>query len=88
MQIITTQHHIMPQMNRKILIAFGCKLKSLRIKAGFTQEQLATKAGLHRTYVSSVERGERNVSLVNIVKFANALETTLFVLVGDLNEKP
>jgi transcriptional regulator with XRE-family HTH domain len=43
---------------------------------GISQEQLALRAGLDRTYVGGVERGERNVALLNIVKLANSLNTT------------
>ena len=52
---------------------FGRNLKRLRASAGLSQEELAARAGLHRTYVSSVERGNRNVSLENIFALANAL---------------
>jgi len=45
----------------------------MRAKAGISQEELAHRAGLHRTYVGSVERGERNVSLDNIHGLADAL---------------
>jgi len=51
----------------------GQKIKELRLKAGISQEKLATKAGLHRTYISDVERGERNVSLMNIRRIASVL---------------
>jgi transcriptional regulator with XRE-family HTH domain len=56
---------------------FGKKLRAIRTKKGISQERLAELAGLHRTYVSSVERGERNVSLLTVEKFAEALETTM-----------
>lgn len=50
-------------------------MKRLRLSSGLSQEDLAERAGLHRTYVSSVERGQRNISLENIYAFANALGT-------------
>ena len=52
---------------------FGRNVRRLRTAAGLSQEALADRAGLHRTYVSSVERGNRNVSLENIVALAAAL---------------
>lgn len=54
--------------------AFGERLRNLRKVTRLSQEELADRAGLHRTYVGAVERGERNVSLVNIVKLARALK--------------
>ncbi|REJ91910.1 MAG: XRE family transcriptional regulator [Planctomycetota bacterium] len=56
---------------------FGRKLRSVRRSKGVSQERLAALAGLHRTYVSSVERGERNISLVNIDRLAAALDVSL-----------
>ena len=55
------------------LIPFGENLRKLRKQAKINQEELAHRAGLDRTYVSGVERGERNVSLRNICKLAVAL---------------
>ena len=52
---------------------FGQKLRRIRQKKHISQEKLAELAGLHRTYVSSVERGERNVTIETIEKFAEAL---------------
>lgn len=56
-----------------VKVLFGQKLRKIRKKQRISQERLAERAGLHRTYVSSVERGERNVSLSTIEKFAHAL---------------
>ena len=52
---------------------FGNKLREIRKSKGFSQEKLALKCGLHRTYISDIERGSRNVSLKNIEKIAKAL---------------
>lgn len=52
---------------------FGEKLRSIRKKKALSQEELAFRANLHRTYISDIERGSRNVSLENIEKIAKAL---------------
>lgn len=57
-----------------IRIRFGRRLRGIRQERGLSQEELAFKAGLHRTYVSSAERGQRNVGLVNIGRLAQALD--------------
>jgi transcriptional regulator with XRE-family HTH domain len=54
--------------------AFGARVRALRLQKGLSQEQLAERAGLHRTYVSSLERGQRNVGLDNIHIIARALD--------------
>ena len=56
-------------------ILFGKRVRELRLALDLSQEKLAERAGLHRNYVGGVERGERNVSLVNIVKLARGLDT-------------
>jgi DNA-binding XRE family transcriptional regulator len=53
--------------------AFGARVRELRMRAGLSQEQLADQAGMHRTYVSSLERGQRNVGLDNILRLAAGL---------------
>lgn len=63
--------------------AFGVAVRSRRERVGLSQEALADRAGLHRTYVGSVERGERNVSLKNIHVLAAALGTTASQLLAD-----
>ena len=57
----------------EILKKFGIKIKEIRISQDISQEDLAYKAGLHRTYISSIELGKRNVSLINIQKLSKAL---------------
>jgi len=56
-----------------VLKKFGNRLRELRKQKGLSQEDLAFKSGLHRTYISDIERGSRNLSLQNIVKIAKAL---------------
>lgn len=57
----------------KILIKFGEKVRELRKLKGLSQEQLAYKADLHRTYIGMIERAEKNITLINIEKIAIAL---------------
>jgi len=59
--------------NDEVLNTFGKKVQEQRLKQGLSQEKLAEISGLDRTYISSMERGRRNVSLLNIVKVARAL---------------
>jgi len=66
-----------------IQVQFGQKVRELRKQNNLSQEGLARKAGLHRTYISDIERGNRNVSLGNIKKIAEALNVqTYFLLKG------
>jgi transcriptional regulator with XRE-family HTH domain len=58
----------------QILKAFGDRVKSIRLEQGISQEQLGHLAELDRTYISGIERGVRNVGLLNIVRLAKALE--------------
>lgn len=58
-----------------IKLKLGRKIRETRVKEGYSQEELASRCGLHRTYISDIERGERNVSVENIEKIAKALST-------------
>jgi len=60
-------------MKKEILIKFGKKVREIRIKQSLSQEKLATKAGVHRTYIGMIERAEKNITLENIEKVAKAL---------------
>ena len=59
---------------------FGQRIKELRKQKKLSQERLASKSGLHRTYISDIERGSRNVSLKNIEKIAKALSISIIEL--------
>ncbi len=61
---------------------FGKKVRELRKKRGFSQEAFAFECGLHRTYIGCIERGEKNVTIVNIHRIA----VTLAVRISDLFE--
>lgn len=63
---------------------FGQRLRVRRLELGLSQEALAEAAGLHRNYVGSVERGERNIALVNILRLAGALGVDPGELVAEL----
>lgn len=65
-------------------VTFGIRVRTRRTLQGYSQEQLAELAGFHATYVSSVERGERNVTLTTILRLAKALKMDPAELVGGL----
>jgi transcriptional regulator with XRE-family HTH domain len=60
-------------MKKDILIKFGKKVRDERAKLGLSQEELASRAGVHRTYIGMIERAEKNITLENIEKVAKAL---------------
>lgn len=64
-------------MSRNIRIDFGERVRKLRKVRNISQEELALYSNLHRTYISDVERGARNISLDNINKIALALDISL-----------
>jgi transcriptional regulator with XRE-family HTH domain len=61
---------------RSFLITFGLRVRAIRSQRGMTQEALAAEAGFDRTYISLIERGQRNASLLNICRLAAALKVT------------
>ena len=71
-------------MNDNILMTFGKAVRRLRSDRGISQEEFAELCGLHRTYISDVELGKRNVSLENIGRIAEALNMTLSELFAEV----
>ncbi|MDP1591099.1 MAG: helix-turn-helix transcriptional regulator [Prosthecobacter sp.] len=69
----------MPQLNARQL--FAANLKEQRLAKGLSQEDLADLCGLHRTYVGSVERGERNISIDNMERLSQSLDVPLEKLI-------
>lgn len=56
---------------------FGKRLREIRKKMGLSQEELGFRAGIHRTYIGAIERGEQNISVDNIHKLAKALKVSV-----------
>ncbi len=67
---------------------FGELVRRLRVEKGYSQEEFSFRVGLHQTYVSSVERGERNVTIGTADRIAKALGTTLAEIFGELEDEP
>ena len=68
----------------ELLRQFGKRVKKLRNARGYSQREFAERTGFHRTYISMVERGEKNVTLMSLVKISVGLNTRLEVLVQGL----
>ena len=66
---------------------FAANMRRFRLAAGHSQEELASLCGLHRTYIGSVERGERNISIDNMEAIAHALKCTVAALVTENGER-
>lgn len=64
-------------MKREVLVKFGKKVRSQRTSLGLSQEELASRARVHRTYIGMIERAEKNITLENIEKVAKALNLKL-----------
>ena len=67
-------------MNRELSKEFGARVRKLRNVLGLSQEKLAERAGVHRTYIGMIERGEKNITLSNIEKIASALGVSVDTL--------
>ena len=66
-----------------IITSFGLKVKELRKQRNISQEKLAELAGLHRTYIGMIERGEKNLTILNIEKIALALNVKIIDLFNE-----
>jgi len=64
-------------MKREILIKFGKKVREERARLGLSQEELASRTGVHRTYIGMIERAEKNITLENIEKVSKALKISI-----------
>lgn len=73
----------MTSNERRFLERVGDRVRERRQAAGLTQAQLGEQCGLHRTFVGSVERGERNLALLSLRKIATALRTTAAALLAE-----
>lgn len=69
-------------MKKPVLVNFGLKVCEERKKLGLSQEELANRAGVHRTYIGMVERAEKNITLKNIERIAKALNVSIGDLTG------
>lgn len=74
-------------MSEEILNRFGCAIRKIRQDRHISQEQLADMCGLHRTYISDVELGKRNVSLENIEKMALAFDMSIAKLFAEVEKE-
>ena len=71
------------KVKQKILIIFGQRCREIRKRKNLSQEELAFKADLHRTYIGMIERAEKNITLINIEKIAIALKVNIKELIND-----
>ncbi len=71
---------------RELQLSLGRVIRAARADLGYSQESFAFAVGIHRTYMGAVERGERNISLRNLVRIANALKMPLSRLIAEAEE--
>jgi transcriptional regulator with XRE-family HTH domain len=67
-----------------VVSAFGAAVRAQRQVRGWSQEEFADRVGLHRTYIGDIERGERNVSLINIERISRGLDLSLAALMSEV----
>ena len=70
-------------MEREALVLLGSRIRAIRLTKEISQEELADKCCLHRTYIGGVERGERNIGFINLLAVAEALEVPPSALLFD-----
>lgn len=63
-------------MKKDVLLKFGKQVRKIRLEQNLSQEELADRAGVHRTYIGMIERAEKNITLENIEKIAKALKVS------------
>ncbi|WP_145049336.1 MULTISPECIES: helix-turn-helix domain-containing protein [Paenibacillus] len=73
--------------DREVLKLVGARIRALRKERGYSQESLGEKGGFHFSYIGQIERGEKNVSLVNLAKIAESLEVNLIQLFAYIEEE-
>jgi transcriptional regulator with XRE-family HTH domain len=73
-------------MNKNLSLKFGRVIRELRSEKKLSQEELAFRADVHRTYVGMIERGEKNITLENIEKFCKGLDVTMEFVFHKLKE--
>jgi transcriptional regulator with XRE-family HTH domain len=71
-------------MSQSTLIKFGNRVRKERLKRNLSQEDLAARVGVHRTYIGMIERAEKNITLKNIEKIASALKIKIYELFKEL----
>lgn len=74
-------------MQKELLIAFGRTVREIRLSKNISQEKFADMCELHRTYISDVELGKRNISLENIGKMAKALDLNISLLFVEVEKR-
>lgn len=71
-------------MSQSTLIKFGNMVRKERLKRNLSQEDLAVRVGVHRTYIGMIERAEKNITLKNIEKIASALKIKIYELFKEI----